>query len=760
MLAGYGTLLTNIKTLPMFPQDPSVLDTGVEQVQETTVPPPVGFPKKEGNGHPDSYRDQKIEIGPEGKLTKAGEPTLTAPPDDIVYPEERLGVLQPPEATPTAVPPLLLRRLVSGSYSGTAGGFRIDVRVDVDRSGALNTASFDFFSIGLVTNYFGSYRLSSPQISYTSTKAIIKSGFIGTKPVWANKVRIEINRNLVFSSAAPAIVTFFKNNVQGSIYSCNFIGPYFRTVLLETDYETGTTLLGDYDTASLPCPPPNRILNAVKAYGEAGVNIVLTGKNNTVANTEAGPDARWTETEMHASMIKHFSKFSNLPQWAVWLFAARRATSSTLLGIMFDYLPTIKPHRQGCAVFQDTIKNYHPTTGDYNRHLLYTYVHELGHAFNLLHSWDKNRPDSLSWMNYDWLYDQRNGFGAYWNNFNFIFDSGELLHLRHGFRNNVIMGGSDWAVGAGLEHGETVDIFAQDMIQNNTGLQLELEPVKKSFALGEPVVVEVKLRCMDMNGRIVNANIHPRYDQVRIGILKPNGKIIAYEPVAHNCVLPKEVQLTKDDNTAYASAYIGYGKEGFYFDQPGFYRIKGAYRNHDGSIIQSEEISIRVKSPVTATEDEIADKYFTPEAGMLFYLLGSDAETLKTGMDDFRQVAEKYKTNPLSIYAEMVVGVNEAMKFKVADTELNKVVVRKRNLTAAKSKLGKVINASKSGEGVDNITLNWLFRHLAKGYLLEGDEKTAKSTLKEMEDTFKARKMKPAVMQTISKQAADVLKQG
>jgi hypothetical protein len=107
----------------------------------------------------------------------------------------------------------------------------------------------------------------------------------------------------------------------------------------------------------------------------------------------------------------------------------------------------------------------------------------------------------------------------------------------------------------------------------------------------------------------------------------------------------------------------------------------------------------------------------------------------------------------------MVIGVNEAMKFKIADTEINKVVVRKRNLTAAKSKLSKVISASKGSEGVDNITLNWLFRHLAKGYLLEGDEKTAKSTLKEMEDTFKAKKLKPAVMHTISKQASSVLKQ-
>ena len=48
------------------------------------------------------------------------------------------------------------------------------------------------------------------------------------------------------------------------------------------------------------------------------------------------------------------------------------------------------------------------------RQFLYTWVHEAGHAFNFLHSWDKGRPDALSWMNYDWRYDQRNGADTFW----------------------------------------------------------------------------------------------------------------------------------------------------------------------------------------------------------------------------------------------------------------------------------------------------------------------------------------------------------
>jgi hypothetical protein len=732
--------------------DPSLQEPGTV----TSEPNLPQYPSPEINGSVNADILQKIEVGPDGRLTKAQEPTLTAPPEDIVYPEERMGII--PEVGIPPVRPVVLRRTVSGAYSGISGSFRLDLRVDIDRPNALNMASFDFYSLGSVTSYFGSFQVPAPAISYTNTHAIIDGAITGTTAVWANRVQIEINRNFILVPAAPAIVTFFRNSARGAAYTCRFTNPYFRTVRLEEDYENGTTLLGSYNTGELPSPLPHRTLTVTSGYAEAGIQMTLTSGTDSISNAEAGADARWTETEMHSSMIHHFSIYSNLPQWAAWLFAARRAVDDRLLGIMFDYLPGLRPGRQGCAIFQDSIRSYHPTDADYRRHLLYTYVHELGHAFNLLHSWDKGRPDSLSWMNYDWKYDQRNGLDTFWNNFAFNFDTGELRHIRHGFRNNVIMGGSDWAVGAGLTEGSGSSIFEREMIENNSGLKLEMVPVKTAFALGEPVVVELKLRCMDLNGKTINANLHPKTDHVRVGILKPNGKTCVYEPVAHLCMAEKEVNLTADSNTAYASAYIGYGKDGFYFDQPGFYRLKAAYLNKDGSVIQSDEALIRVKSPVTQAEDEIADMYFTGNAGMLFYMMGSDSPSLKKGMDDFQKVSDKYKTNGLSVYADLVLGINEAMKFKVVDPETKRVSARKRNLTGAEAKLSKVFTVSKASGGIDNITLNWSYRQLAKGYLLEGDEKSAKATLKEMEDSFKAKKLKPAVMHIIAGQAAETLR--
>ncbi|MCU0403228.1 MAG: hypothetical protein MUE99_01680 [Chitinophagaceae bacterium] len=693
------------------------------------------------------------------------DPGMEAPPDDISYPEDRLGV-SADTFTPIGDRIITLekhkwylaRHLVSGSYIGSQASWRIELRVDIDRPGALNMVSFDFFQVGSSTTYWGSFRMNSPVIQYTSTQATIEGALTGTRSMWANRARIVIQRNLIVQPAASAIITLMQNNSAGASYTCNFQSRYFRTVLLETDVENGTTLFGSYNTGTFTNPGPTRTLNVVSAFQEAGVDMVYTGSNNTINTSEAGGDSKWTETEMHASMVRHFSVFRNLPQWAVWCFAARRATSSTLLGIMFDYLSSNKPHRQGCAIFQDTLANYH-SGSDYTRNQLYTYVHEIGHAFNLLHSWDKSRPDSLSWMNYPWKYDQRNGSGRFWANFTFGFDRDELIHLRHGYYNNVIMGGNDWAVGAGLEAPHShADDFALEISDDQTGLKLELEPVKKSFVLGEPVVVEIKLRTKDKDGRVVNANIHPKYEQVRVGIMKPDGRVVAYEPVGHNCMAEKVEKLDENKETIYASAYIGYGKHGFYFDVPGIYKLKAAYRTQDGSLIQSAEVKIRVKSPLNATEDAIADAYFHDDVGMLFYLLGSDSPSLQNGNDLLKEVSSKYAKNPLSVYADFILGSNEAMTFKIVDPETNGLIVRKRDVQGASAHLEKVFAESAGAGGIDNITLNWAYRQLADGMLKEGNDKGAKDLLKKMEATFKAKKLKPAVIAFIKKQIESLLK--
>jgi len=126
-------------------------------------------------------------------------------------------------------------------------------------------------------------------------------------------------------------------------------------------------------------------------------------------------------------METYFSRINGAwPNWQVWGLLAGQFDDPGTIGIMFDAGAVYggagePPDRQGFALFRNhPVFNDLPANGvpandaeaEAMRHYLYTWIHEAGHAFNFLHSWNKGRPDSLSWMNYDWRYDYRNGSGS------------------------------------------------------------------------------------------------------------------------------------------------------------------------------------------------------------------------------------------------------------------------------------------------------------------------------------------------------------
>src|SRR5690606_14543968 len=144
--------------------------------------------------------------------------------------------------------------------------------------------------------------------------------------------------------------------------------------------------------------------------------------------------------------------------------------------------------------------------------------------FNLLHSWDKGRPDSLSWMNYDWRYDNRHQPGAFWHDFELRFDDDELVHIRHGDRAAVIMGGDPWASGG---HAEALDSGL--MAVDDRGAPLELLVRSQGyFELMEPVAIELRLRNLLPDQALeVDARLHPEYGTVLVQIKRPDGSIVS-----------------------------------------------------------------------------------------------------------------------------------------------------------------------------------------------------------------------------------------
>ena len=182
---------------------------------------------------------------------------------------------------------------------------------------------------------------------------------------------------------------------------------------------------------------------------KAGIEIIVVKeKRDSVPSPKGTPISKavWTDSELHEAMLKHFTLFKDEPQWKTWLLSANEYVMSNIYGIIIGCKGK---KRRGCAVFQSA-------TGwqslEEKRFRLFIYVHELGHCFNLHHSWDKPQDDSsaeagryatLSWMNLPWRYyssKESRGEDAFWEGFNFQFSESELIHLRHGFRNDVILG--------------------------------------------------------------------------------------------------------------------------------------------------------------------------------------------------------------------------------------------------------------------------------------------------------------------------------
>lgn len=649
---------------------------------------------------------------------------------------------------------IIAKNTVSGRYQGYKPSFQLELRVDVDGNRPMNRLSGDFYQIsGGTLLYFGSFVVNSVVINVTDTSVTVQGLGEYTWSAAAPILKVTIPRTNLNLARAPATAQFlYLSGDPGTAYVCTFVSVYFRFVQYEQDKvsDVTTPIFTSYNTGSLPSGGSARSLSVIKAYGESGIQVQTAGVWDVINISEAGANARWSNAELHAAMVKHFSHWKEVPQWKVWLLAAQlHEMGPGLYGIMFDQQGK---QRQGCAVFHAGIGG---TSADKLRLQLYTYVHELGHCFNLLHSWQKsyaqppalNRPSALSWMNYPWYYP--GGPDAFWSAFPFQFDDPEIIHLRHGFRNNVIMGGNDFIIGSAIEDPRAFS----SPVEDKSGLRLMLD-AKKSFALGEPVVVEIKLYVTDLRGVQVIKHLHPNMGFVQIGIRKPSGQVVVYEPLLEHCVASEVTTLDADQPSIYESAFISYGKAGHYFNEMGTYQLRAIYYSLDGSLVTSDTLSFRVQAPHNSTDEEVADLFLGDEQGTLLYLLGSDSESLKKGNEAFDSLIASYGDHPLTVYAHLVKGINAGRMFKTVSAD-KKLSVRAPQYEEAVNQLSAVVDASEKDKGVDNITLNMAMLRMAGDQKSAGNQKAAKETAEHMLEIFGKKSLRPHVMQLIEAKARD-----
>lgn len=643
-------------------------------------------------------------------------------------------------------------RPVSGRYRGRSGAWRIELRIDVDGVRPLKHVSGDFFQVsGATVSHYGSFLATSVTVAASRTSVTITGAAQLTYTSAFNRLRITLPRRTMSEAPGQADIQWLDaGGATGARYLCDWESRFFRTVDLEEDCERGVTPFAAYDSGALPSGGPARTLSVVSAFAEAGIEMRPTGQGNVIPTA---PGGTWSNAELHAAMQAQFSQWANLAQWKVWLLHARlHDRGPGLLGIMFDQHGG---QRQGCAVFHQALAG---TSAAHQRDQLYTCVHELGHCFNLFHSFHKsfmtppqaNRPTALSWMNYPQNFP--GGAAAFWSAFPFQFDDQEIVHLRHGARNAVIMGGSPFGEGAALE---TLTAFAQPE-EDASGLALELR-ADRSFRLGEPVVVELKLSTHRAEGIAVHRHLHPSDGFVSIAIERPGGTTVVHAPLIEHCVRPETVVLDAERPAIYESAYIGSGDEGLAFAAPGLYRLRAVYLALDGSRVVSNMLDLRVRGTHHDEDEAVADLLLDEQVGALFTLLGSEGPEMASANARIEQLLDRHKAHPLALYGRLVQGYVRARPFKLVLAG-KPVRVRKARPEEAVALLDSVAAASTApGRGLDSISLNQVFRRMIAALKTAGDDKGALGIGQRMLDAYRKRSLRPQVLAEIERQRDEAL---
>ncbi|MFF8960348.1 hypothetical protein [Streptomyces sp. NPDC014894] len=537
---------------------------------------------------------------------------------------------------------------------------------------------------------------------------------------------------------------------------------------LETDALAGEAVFQSYDTSRHQGPRGyrNRLATVASAYAEAGIELKNAGQVNAVANT-SGDDLAWSVAELHAAMTANFSLHRDAEQWRVWTFVANRSSDAhDAAGLMFDFFGS---QRQGMAIFNSNLRDTQSIGGAFE---LFTYVHELGHVFNLYHSFHKslstppaplgpnNGYGDLSWMNYPSSYDSgvRAGAGHFWQDFPYAFTDDELRHLRHAFHRHIVPGGSDFGGNSALINpAPSPEALVLPGAPEDPGLTLSLGG-KQVFGYGEPVMAELRLSRTGVRGDVtVAAAIGPKGERTTIVITDPYGRTRAFRPIARACTGhgPEErtVTLTEAAPAVYETAYLGYGSDGLYFAEPGAYRVTAVHTGLDGARTVSPTRTLRVRTPLDRADQEVGELLTGDDQGTLLAFLGSDAPHLTAGNDALQELIERHGDHPLTAYARLARGANAGRHFQtIGDGRLR---IRRPDITESVTQLGEAITTSRADQdtGLDNLTLNAALRRLAGVHAKAGDLERAEATLDTLVTHFHDQGVPAHVQQRIRQQA-------
>lgn len=482
-------------------------------------------------------------------------------------------------------------------------------------------------------------------------------------------VDIKVSSLLVLGRKAK--VVFSGPGLKPRIRLFKFRSPYFHKVEVEYDSESPLVPVLQIDTCAHPNHPatlPCENLTIRQVFQRSGFDTAISPNTS---NVTGAPGGTWSDMEMHDAMTVFWSRFANLPQWALWtFFANQHEAGSNLGGIMFD---DIGPnHRQGTSLFYDSFISDPPPAGDPNpaasiaRSRFWTAVHEMGHAFNLAHSWQKSlgapfgspwiplmdEPEARSFMNYPFFVAGQDP--AFYADFEYRFTDQELLFMRHAPERFVRMGDAAWFDHHGFEQ-------TRQLARPPLSLEIRANRPTPVFEFLEPVMIELKLKNISTTPQIVDENILTTLDGITIALKRQGSPARQFLPFAQYCMQPAAKTLQPNE-AIYASVYVTAGLNGIDVAEPGRYMLQAALHTPEGDIV-SKPFTLRIATPKGVEEDVVAQDFFSDSVSRVLAFDGS--RVLPEANAVLRNVVERLGDRRVAKHARVPLGLAIAEPAKV-----------------------------------------------------------------------------------------------
>ena len=520
-----------------------------------------------------------------------------------------------------------------GRYEGGNAELFVELRVDAAGAGVLSGDVSRTSNEG--PQYVASFR-TAPGTPYT--------GAPQAWPTFWESAQGEVGTGSVALAGAPAdpdgafATLRLDTRLNGLppnvdlVVAARRVGDELRSLGLEIETEQGVQLPGAVPSGGVS-------MTITEALRRAGFSVHDAGVRSTVPPMAGGWNISTTLTVLHDLMTTTAQASLAGPAWELHLLMLAASTRPRLLGVMFDSADVLP--RQGAAIFVSEIRRLIPAP-DQDRKIIQTTVHELGHALNLAHRFERpvGRADSTSFMNYDWRYGGGGKTDEFWQRFAFAFDGDELEFLRHAPRNALEPGRAAfhsvnyWADGSG-----GYSPYLPEVPLPGFQLTLTPPPAGPVFAFGQPVFLEVTLT----NNTPGTVQLPPEVLDPKAGFLEllvrrvtgRAGPALAearpFVPMMQRCF---DATISAEDARPASGSLrnnltVTFGSGGFAFAEPGEFGITPllAIPTRDGRqdrIVRGAELRIRVAHPHDMAEEHDAMTLFRPDVGAWFALGGSD----------------------------------------------------------------------------------------------------------------------------------------